>query len=200
MDVVNIVVVGVGGQGLLTMSRLLVESAKARGYDATAAETHGMSQRGGSVIVYVRIGKEVLSPTIPPGLAHYILSTELMETVRNSIYANRDTVVITNTKIIYPAIPGAVKLVSEGEALKWLKERMPRLYPIAASNIAESLGAPQSTNMVILGATSIMLRDYLDVKYLENTVSKVGKGRIAELNLQAFRRGQEVICKEFGIC
>jgi len=200
MDVINIVVVGVGGQGLLTLSRLLVESALAKGYDALAAETHGMSQRGGSVIVYVRIGKEVLAPTIPPGFADYILSTELMETVRNGVYARKDTVVVVNTKIIYPALPGIIKRVSEDEVLKWLRQHIERLYPIPASSIAESLGAPQSTNMVILGAASTLLRDYIDLEYLKKAVLRVGRGKIAELNLRAYLQGREIMCREYGIC
>ena len=200
MDVVNIVVVGVGGQGLLTLSRLLVESALAKGYDASAAETHGMSQRGGSVIVHVRIGKEVLAPTIPPGFADYILSTELIETVRNCVYAHKDTAVVVNTKIIYPALPGIVKHVSENEVLKWLRQHIEKLYPIPASNIAESLGAPQSTNMVILGAASVLLKDYIDLEYLEKAVLRVGRGKIAELNLRAYLQGREIMCKNYGIC
>jgi len=200
VDVVNIVVTGVGGQGLLTLARLLVESALAKGYDALAAETHGMSQRGGSVIVHVRIGKEVLAPTIPPGFADYILSTELMEAVRNCIYARKDTIVVVNTKIIYPALPGIVEHVSEDEVLKWLKQHIERLYPIPASSIAESLGAPQSTNMVILGAASALLKDYIDLGYLEKAVLKVGRGRLAELNLRAYLQGREIMCREYGVC
>ncbi len=199
---VNIVVVGVGGQGLLTLSRILAEAAMARGLDALAAETHGLSQRGGTVIVHVRIGDEVHAPLIPLGGADYILSTELSETVRYLSYANRSTKVITNTKVILPALPGLVKPIEPREVLEWLRSKVGKgnLYTIEASDIAAELGAPQSTNMVMLGAATPFLKDVLGLGYLEKRVARVGRGKIRELNLEAFRRGISYVCERYGAC
>ncbi len=191
MNRVNVLVVGVGGQGLITMSRLLAEAALAKGMEVMAAETHGMSQRGGSVVVFVRIGKKVYSPTFSEGQAHYILSTELVETFRNLVYASRNTVVATNTKVIYPALPN-VKPVDPNELLNEIRNRVARVIAVPASDIAEELGNPHATNMVILGIASVLLSDYVDPSYLERAVGRVGRGKIAEANLAAFRRGVEI--------
>ncbi len=191
MNRVNVLVVGVGGQGLITMSRLLAEAALAKGMEVMAAETHGMSQRGGSVVVFVRIGKKVYSPTFSEGQAHYILSTELVETFRNLVYASRNTVVATNTKVIYPSLPN-VKPVDPNELLNEIRNRVARVIAVPASDIAEELGNPHATNMVILGIASVLLSDYVDPSYLERAVGRVGRGKIAEANLAAFRRGVEI--------
>ncbi len=192
---VNILVVGVGGQGLITMSRLLAEAALAKGLEVAAAETHGMSQRGGSVVVFVRIGEGVLSPTFSEGQANYILSTELVETVRNLVYASSDTIVVTNTKVIYPAIPN-VKPVNPDKLLEFIRSRVGKVLAVPASRIAEEVGNPQATNMVILGIASVLLKDYVDSAYLEKAVSSIGRGKVAEANLRAFRKGVE-IAREF---
>jgi len=196
MKVLNIVVCGVGGQGLLTMARLLAEAALARGMDVAAAETHGMSQRGGSVIVYLRIGEKVYAPTFSRGQADMVLSTELVETLRNCVYMNRGTRVVTNTKVIYPAVPGVYSIrVEPSKAIEWLRQRVEKVFPIPASDIAMDCGNPQATNMVILGAASILLSEWIDAEKLRELVSKVGRGRVAEANLRAFERGQEEMRK-----
>ncbi|NPA96295.1 MAG: indolepyruvate oxidoreductase subunit beta [Crenarchaeota archaeon] len=194
---INVLVIGVGGQGLITMSRLLAEAALAKGMDVSAAETHGMSQRGGSVVVFVRIGDRVLSPTFSEGQANYILSTELVETVRNLVYASRDTTIVTNTKVIYPALPN-VKPVDPSKLLELVKSRVSRVIDVPASQIAEEVGNPHATNMVILGVASVLLRDYLDTSYLEKAVSRIGKGKVAEANLAAYKRGVEIGTRALG--
>ena len=199
MKSLNIVLVGVGGQGILTMARLLVEAAVARGLKALAAETHGMSQRGGSVIVHVRIGEQILSPLIPRGYADIVVGTELIETARYLVYASSSSTVLTNTKVITPPIPG-IKSVDAGHVIEWIRSRVSRLLLVEASRIAEELGFPQSTNMVMLGALSRLVNEWIDIDYLEKAVAQIGRGRIAELNLEAFRRGADYICKRYSIC
>ncbi len=192
---INVLVVGVGGQGLITMSRLLAEAALAKGMDVAAAETHGMSQRGGSVVVFVRIGERVLSPTFSEGQADYVLSTELVETVRNLVYASKKATVVTNTKVIYPALPN-VKPADPNQLLEFVRKRVAKVIAVPASHIAEEVGNPHATNMVVLGVASVLLRDYIDTSYLEKAVASIGKGRIAEANLAAYRRGIEIALKE----
>ncbi len=199
----NIIVTGVGGQGLLTLSRLLIEAAKSKGLSVLAAETHGMSQRGGSVVVHVRLGSEITSPLIPIGGADMLISTELIETIRNLRYVNSNSYVITNTKIIYPAIPGVMNRVNEDQALQWLKKtvRESRLILVPASDIAlKDVGFPQATNMVILGAATPLLKNWLDVEKLKELVSTVGRGSIREKNVLAFEKGMEYTCREYGLC
>ncbi len=192
MKFVNVVITGVGGQGLLTMARLLAEAAMARGFETLAAETHGMAQRGGSVVVFLRIGEEIYAPTFSSGMAHLVVSTELIEAVRSVPYLRSNGVLATNTKVIYPAIPGIYGSVDENQVLEWLRARIPNLYTVPASNVAESLGNPRATNMVMLGVASVILERWIDTEYLAKEVSKIGKGRIAEINRQAYERGREI--------
>ena len=111
MNTQNIMIVGVGGQGSLLASKLLGRLLLTKGYDIKVSEVHGMSQRGGSVVTYVRFGDKVYSPIIDKGEAQFILSFELLEAARWTEYLARDGKVITNTQTMnpMPVITGAAK-------------------------------------------------------------------------------------------
>ena len=102
MKTKNIMIVGVGGQGSLLASKLLGQLLLSQGYDVKVSEVHGMSQRGGSVVTYVRYGDEVNSPVIDKGEADYIISFELMEAARWISYLKKDGQIVTNTQQIDP--------------------------------------------------------------------------------------------------
>lgn len=193
MKAINIIVVGVGGQGILTLASILSEGALAKGYEVLTAETHGMSQRGGSVIVHVRIGKDITAPLIPIGGADYILGLELIEVIRYLHYGNRNTFVIANDKVIAP--PLAPKVPRAEELKSIIESRVNKAVFIPASNIALNLGVPQSANMVILGSIARILKDYVDLEVMKKLVGKVGRGKIAEANLRAFEIGYTEISK-----
>ena len=111
MDTKNIMIVGVGGQGSLLASKLLGHLLLTQGYDVKVSEVHGMSQRGGSVVTYVRYGDKVYSPVIDRGEADYIVSFEALEAARWLPYLKEDGVIVTNTQQIdpMPVITGAAE-------------------------------------------------------------------------------------------
>ena len=111
METKNIMIVGVGGQGSLLASKLLGHLFLENGYDVKVSEVHGMSQRGGSVVTYVRDGDRVYSPVIDRGEADFIVSFELLEAARWLPYLKKDGIVVTNTQQIdpMPVITGAMK-------------------------------------------------------------------------------------------
>jgi len=199
----NIVVSGVGGQGIITIARLIVEAAVSKGFIASSAETYGLSQRGGTVVVTVRIGRGIFAPTIPKGMADLLISTELVETLRYLDYLRIGGVAFINRKIIFPALPGSVVYYDEEEVLNELnlasKDKI-KTYIIPASKIAEELGVPQSTNIVMLGAATPLLKTYIDVDRLQGLVSSIGRGKVAEMNARAFLMGIDYVCKEYRLC
>lgn len=193
MKPINIIVVGVGGQGILTLASILSEGVLAKGYEVLTAETHGMSQRGGSVIVHVRIGKNITAPLIPKGGANYILGLELIEVIRYLHYGNRNTFVIANDKIIAPPLTPKVPRAEELKLI--IESKVGKAVFIPASNIALNLGVPQSANMVILGSIARILKNYVDLEIMKKLVSRIGKGKIAKANLKAFEIGYAEISK-----
>jgi indolepyruvate ferredoxin oxidoreductase beta subunit len=187
---VNIVVSGVGGQGILSLSQVLGESAIKSGVKALIAETHGLSQRGGSIIVHLRIGNDVMSPLIPEGNAHILLGLELLEAARYAHYLLNNSLIVVNDKIIRPNVPG-VETPKRGRIINYLKERSRHLFLVKASDIAVRHGNPIGANMVMLGYISNVLSrlGLLKYEYAEESASAIGGKRYGELNKQLFRIG-----------
>ncbi len=182
---VNILLTGVGGQGILTSAAILAKAAMNSGMNVLTAETHGMAQRGGSVEVHVRIG-DVYSPLIPLASADYMLSLELSESLRYVKYCSEKTVAIINTKKIVPPS------VSRGEArypdieevkeaLSWMKT-----YFVNASEIAEKAGNVQATNVAILGFFC-RISNLFTLEELEKAVKEVLPEKLHDVNLKALR-------------
>ena len=182
----NIMIVGVGGQGTLLASRILGRVAIDEGYDVKVSEVHGMSQRGGSVVTYVKYGKKVYSPIIDRGEADIILAFELLEAYRALPYLKKGGKMIVNTQSInpMPVITGAA------EYPKNLEEKLSdtcALTALDALEIAEKAGNIKAVNVVLIG----VLAKSTDVKYekwieaLKATVPE----KFIELNLKAFDMG-----------
>lgn len=148
----NIVVVGVGGQGALTTSGIIARAAMRAGLNVVTAETHGMAQRGGSVEVHVRIG-DVRAPLIPEGGADVMIALEPAEALRYAKFLNKNTLVILNTrKIIPPSVTaGTAKYPELDEIIGELRKVTPRVIPVNASEIAEKAGSVLATNVVVVG-------------------------------------------------
>ena len=192
-SLLNILVVGVGGQGILTFTQLLGYGVMVKGYEPFISEIHGLSQRGGSVSVYVKVCKDICSPTIPVGGADIIVSLELLEAVRYLSYANKNTVLLTNTKVIRPSIP-KVELPSSDELIKVIKSKLSKVYLVNASEVAEKeVGFARATNMVMLGALTKLIEKYVDVDAIREGIRKLMKGKFVELNLKAFELGRKLI-------
>ena len=192
----NIVLAGVGGQGTLVAGKLLGTAARKLGLDVKVSEVHGMSQRGGSVITYVRIGSKVYSPIIEAGTADYCLAFEELEGMRWSGLLKKGGTMIINSQKIRPLpvlmgkaqYPQEIRSVIESAA-----DGKARIIEIDALASALTAGSPRAVNMVMLGALSIFTDIPLD--YWEESVMEVfaGKPKLIPINLQAFHFGRDLV-------
>ena len=143
MKTTNVMIVGVGGQGSLLASKLLGRLLIDEGYDVKVSEVHGMSQRGGSVVTYVRFGEKVYSPIITEGEADYIISFEKLEAARYAKYLNKDGLIVVNTQQIdpMPVIIGAANYPTD--VLDELTEKGLNVQSLDALTLAEQAGSPK---------------------------------------------------------
>jgi indolepyruvate ferredoxin oxidoreductase beta subunit len=188
---VDIYLVGVGGQGIITASKIIGDAAILGEKNVLLSETHGMAQRGGSVVCTARIG-DVQSPLIPDGGADLILSFELLETLRSLCKANSATVVITSTEKIVPLSVSTQKLkYPTAEEVKIEVERIAkRFLPIDARKLAEESAVPMSSNIVMVGALAGTGITGLERGHFEKAI-EMNISRWAPENLDAFAKGFE---------
>jgi len=185
----DIYLVGVGGQGIITASKIIGDAALSAGKNVLLSETHGMAQRGGSVICTARIG-DVYSPLIPDGQADLILSFELLETLRALCKANRNTLVVTSTEKIVPLSVSAKKLrYPTLEEIGIQSKKVARDFvPIEARKLAEESAVPMSSNIVMVGALAGTGVTGLDRRDFEKAIEANLTRSVAE-NLDAFSKG-----------
>jgi Pyruvate:ferredoxin oxidoreductase and related 2-oxoacid:ferredoxin oxidoreductases, gamma subunit len=179
---------GVGGQGLITFATVLGDAALRAGYKALIAETHGLSQRGGSVDVHVRIG-DVDAPLIPRNGADVIVAFEILEALRAVNYANENTTFIVNRRLIRP--PATKQRIPSIEELEnMLRSSIKNVHFINAYEDAVKLGNVIYENMVMLGALySIMnLSQYIPQDIIEEAI-KMNIRRDVDRNIKAFMLG-----------
>lgn len=189
MKTTSIMIVGVGGQGTLLASKLLGNVLLSQGYDVKVSEVHGMSQRGGSVVTYVRFGEKVYSPVVDLGEADYILSFELLESARWIGYLKKGGRLITNTHRTppMPVITGAAEYPSNIEArLRELAE----VTALEAMPLAEQAGSAKAVNVVLVGVLSRSM-DIPEENWLR-AIEETVPPKFAELNRRAFLLGREV--------
>lgn len=184
----SIIVAGVGGQGTLLAGKLLGRMLTDCGFDVKVSEVHGMSQRGGSVVTYVRYGERVYSPTVEHGEADFLLSFELCEAARWCGMLKKGGVLVTNTQRIapMPVITGAASY-PEG-ILEKLKALSARVFALDALALAEQAGSARSANIALLGALSALseIPETAWLSALEATV----KPATLEVNRRAFALGR----------
>jgi len=130
----NIVIAGVGGQGIITLTMLIAESAFIEGYDVKTSELHGLSQRGGSVQTHIRLGKKIYSPLVPLGEADLIIGLEVSEALRNISYSNKNTLFFINENEIF--YPGSLKKQEVVKKLNFLVDKK-NVFLINASKICK---------------------------------------------------------------
>lgn len=187
MKAKNIMIVGVGGQGTLLASRVLGRLFLDAGYDVKVSEVHGMSQRGGSVVTYVRYGEAVASPIIDKGQADYIVSFELLEAARYLDYLSPDGILVSNNQMIdpMPVITGAAVYPEN------LEEKLRALGIEAdifdALAVAEQAGSAKAVNIALLGRFSKYLG--FTEEAWEAALCAVVPGKFIELNKTAFKLG-----------
>ncbi len=191
--VINILFAGVGGQGVVTASDLVAHAAVRAGWAAKKAETHGMAQRGGSVVSHVRIAhtEAVYSPLIPEGKAHFLIALELLEGVRALRWLAPEGTVIADARRLDPA-PVAVGLASYPAGLEECLRR--RGVVVQATQRAASLGEPRAANAILLGILSRFLK--IDRAAWRAAFGECLKPQAVDINWQAFELGQTLISAE----
>ncbi len=187
MAVTSIMIVGVGGQGSLLASKLLGKLLVDEGYDVKVSEVHGMSQRGGSVVTYVRFGDKVYSPVIEEGEADFIVSFEKIEAARWVNCLKNSGKVIVNTQQIdpMPVIIGAAQYPES--VLDEMKEKNIDVDDIDALSLAKEAGSSKAVNIVLMGrlAKSFDIPYENWIKAIENSVAP----KFVEMNKKAFELG-----------
>ena len=189
-NITNILMAGVGGQGVILASDLVTEVLLESGFDAKKSEIHGMAQRGGSVVSNVRFGKKVFSPLIQNGCADILFSLELLESLRYIDYLNKDSIIIIND---YRLKPPSVSLGADkypDGIYELLNKSFPKVSLIKGLEIATNLGNPKAAATVVMGHLS----NYLDIdetiwiKVLNRELPK----KILDVNLKAFKEGRAI--------
>ena len=186
--VTSIMIVGVGGQGSLLASKLLGRAAMDKGYDVKVSEVHGMSQRGGSVVTYVRYGEKVYSPIIDKGEADFIVSFEKLEAARYAAFLKKGGKIIVNSQEVdpMPVITGAA--VYPHEALENLSAKGMDIDAIDALKLALEAGSAKATNIVLMGRLSKSL-PIEEEKWLE-AIKQTVAPKFVEMNTKAFLLGR----------
>ena len=183
----SIMIVGVGGQGSLLASKLMGRLLLNEGYDVKVSEVHGMSQRGGSVVTYVKYGDKVHSPVIEIGEADYIISFEKIEAARWVKYLKPDGKIIVNAQEIdpMPVITGVAEYPSE--VLEEIKDKGIFVDKIDALTLAEKAGSSKAVNIVLMGR----LAKYFDIEYNKwvEAIEQVVAPKFIEMNKIAFESG-----------
>lgn len=188
MRTVNIVICGVGGQGVLLAGDIIAETAMAAGYDAKKSEVHGMAQRGGSVVSHVRYGEKVFSPLIRQGEADVILSFEEMETARYLDFLRDGGTVIINRQQVSPMTVATGQAEYPADIVGRIKSQVPNTVLCDGLKLSEQAGSPKTINMVLLGALSKKLDLPLE-KWLEVITRRVPP-KTVEMNKKAFELGR----------
>jgi indolepyruvate ferredoxin oxidoreductase beta subunit len=195
MTNIDVLLVGVGGQGILTTSGILARAALKSGVNVLTAETHGMAQRGGSVEVHVRMG-DVHSPLIPYGSADVVISLELVEAVRYAHYISERTLVILNNRKIVPTTvsAGLAKYPEFDEVISALKEITSNIRVVDATKIAqEVVGNVVATNVVVIGMLAKLVDLPISYESIEETIKEVFPEKLVEANLKALKAGYEAV-------
>jgi indolepyruvate ferredoxin oxidoreductase beta subunit len=190
----NIVIAGVGGQGVLLTAEILGNSALIEGYDVRVSEIHGMAQRGGSVVCDVRIGKRVYAPTIPDGMADIMLGLEPIETLRYLRFTSSKTLIIMNTRLVKPSsvLMGIAKDLSSHDIIQIINRYYNNTILIDAMDIAIKAGSPIVQNIVMLGALASTNHLPININTLKESIKQLVSPKYLELNIRAFELGVKV--------
>ena len=191
MAVTNIIIVGVGGQGTLLTSRILGGLAETAGYDVKLSEVHGMAQRGGSVVTYVRYataGENVAEPIVEEGQADVIIAFERLEALRYAHFLKKDGVLIVNDQRIdlMPVITGAAKYP---DAILDTLEKKYKIYSIDAMKKAEELGNTRVFNTIVLGMAAKHMNYSLEM--WESVIKSKVPSKTVDINLKGFHVGYD---------
>ena len=185
----NILMVGVGGQGVILASEIISEVMMRAGHDVKKSEVHGMAQRGGSVSSHVRFGPKVYSPLIKKGDADVLFSFELLESVRYLDFLRSDALLIVNKqKVLPPSVTLGVDSYPE-RLPEILRERFSRVEIVDALDIAKQAGNARALNVAFLGALSRHFA--VDENLWKDVISSMLPLKLVDVNIKAFMLGRE---------
>ncbi|MCI9076306.1 MAG: indolepyruvate oxidoreductase subunit beta [Dorea sp.] len=189
MAVKNIMIVGVGGQGTLLTSRILGGLAISAGYDVKLSEVHGMAQRGGSVVTFVRYGQDVAEPIVEEGQADVIIAFERLEALRYAHFLKKDGALVVNDWKIDP-MPVVIGAAKYPENIIENLEKEHKVYTVNATEESKMLGNPRVFNLIVLGVAAQHMDFTKEQWYqvIENTVPP----KTIEINKKAFDTGYEM--------
>ncbi len=190
-DVTNILVSGVGGQGVILASDVMADTFLEVGYDVKKSEVHGMAQRGGSVSSHVRFGAKVYSPIIKMGEVDYLCMMERMETLRWLNYCNKSTVILMDDVEVNPPVVNLGEMEYPQDIEEILRNKFKNFRVIPAAAIAAEVGTDRASNVVLTGALSMLLD--IDQEIWLNSVLTRLPERLHELNKKAFLAGREAM-------
>ena len=187
-QVKNILMVGVGGQGVILASEILSEVMMRAGYDVKKSEVHGMAQRGGSVSTHVRFGSKVYSPLIKKGDADILFSFEVLESVRHLDFLKKDALIIVNNqKVLPPSVTLGADTYPDN-ILEILRERFANVDMVDALEIAKAAGNSRALNVAFLGALSRYIE--VDESMWKEVISSMLPPKLVEVNTKAFTLGR----------
>ncbi len=189
MDTKNIMIVGVGGQGTLLTSRILGGIAESAGFDVKLSEVHGMAQRGGSVVTFVRYGEKVYEPIVEPGQADVLIAFERLEALRYVHFLKKDGVLVVNDTRIDPMPVVIGKAEYPEDEIAALKERY-KVIRIDGQAEARKLQNFRVFNTVVIGATARHME--FDKEKWHEVIEKTVPARTVYINKQAFDVGWEM--------
>ncbi len=193
MDRLNLLITGIGGQGIIAASDIVAETALAAGFDVKKTDSLGMAQRGGSVVSHIRLAPKVRSPLVKMGEADIILAFEKLESARWSHYLRPDGIAIINNHSVPPPSVslGKERYPGDEEITDILKQQTDKIYLINGADLAEELGNIKTLNILMLGCLSIFIPFEEDI--WRDCIAKRLPARVVELNTTAFEQGRREI-------
>lgn len=189
MDTKNIMIVGVGGQGTLLTSRILGGLALAGGYDVKLSEVHGMAQRGGSVVTFVRYGDQVAEPIVEEGQADVIIAFERLEALRYAHFLKKDGALVINDWRIDP-MPVVIGAAQYPEGIIEKLEKEHKVYTVNATEESRKLGNSKVFNLIVLGVAAQHM-DFTKEQWY-SVIEKTVPPKTIEINKQAFEVGYQL--------
>ena len=189
MGITSILIVGVGGQGTLLSSRILGKLAEYKGYDVKVSEVHGMAQRGGSVVTYVRMGEKVLSPIIEEGGADFMIAFEKLEALRYVNLMKKGGKIVVNDQRIDP-MPVISGTAEYPEGILSKLESMIEISAMDAMALAKEVGSIRVVNTVMIGKLAKMVGD--DKEVWLKAVKECVPPKTVDINVKAFNAGYDL--------
>jgi len=194
----NIFICGVGGQGLVLLTRVMGNACVKGGKKAITGEMYGLSQRSGTVFVHMRIGEDAFSPLIPYGEADIIVALEAIEALRYVEYLKKGGIVLMNSRIMHPPTEASKIILEKGskyitleEIVSKLREWTPNIAVVDALGLAREAGNVNTENTVFLGCLSALVAFPVEESHIRESISEVVPKKTIEQNLKAFDLGKK---------